>query len=209
MDNTYKRSKYIAFDCETTGVNDKCNLLTVSFIILDKDLNEIDKLNISLKQNEGYIVYPEAMEVNKINIIRHHKESIPLFEAKRKVLSFLTQNKGQYSLIPIGHNINFDIKFIKNSGILTELEYSTFMSYNNIDTVSIAQFLKLSGILHERQSLSLVNLCNSVNLNRNEQLEHSAEYDTKMTIKLLKRFKNMISPQTLNNSTKKRKISSN
>lgn len=208
MDSEYTEAKYIAFDCETTGINENCNLLTVSFIVLDSDLNEIECLNISLKNNNGYHIYPEAMEVNKIDIIKHHRNSLDVVDARKKLLTFLNKHKLQYSLIPIGHNIQFDIKFIKKSGLLTDTEYSKYISYNSIDTISIAQFLKLSGVLHEKQSISLVNLCSAAQIKRQENLEHSAEYDTRMTIKLLKFFKSNILPES-NNSHKKRKLSSN
>jgi DNA polymerase III alpha subunit (gram-positive type) len=208
MDSEYMESKYIAFDCETTGLNDNCNLLTVSFIVLDTDLNEIETLNISLKQNNGYYVYPEAMAVNKINLIKHHSKSIDLIDARKVLHTFLRKHKLQYNLIPIGHNIQFDIKFIKKSGLLTEAEYASFISYNSIDTVCVAQFLKLSGVLHEKQSISLVNLCANAQIKRQENLEHSAEYDTRMTIKLLKFFKSSIQNET-GNQNKKRKLSSN
>jgi DNA polymerase III alpha subunit (gram-positive type) len=200
-------SKYIAFDCETTGLNESCNLLTVSFVVLDADLNEIETLNISLKQKNGYHIYPEAMEVNKINLIEHHSKSLDIIDARKLLLNFLRKHKLQYSLIPIGHNIQFDIKFIKKSGLLTDSEYSSFISYNSIDTVCIAQFLKLSGILHEKQSISLVNLCSAAQIKRQENLEHSAEYDTKMTVKLLKYFRSSVQ-NTEVNLTKKRKLSS-
>lgn len=183
-------NKYIAFDCETTGLDDKSNLLTVSFIILDKHLNKKDSLNISLKQNNGYYVNPYALEINKIDIIKHHNTSLDLIDARKVLLSFLNKNVS-FRLIPIGHNVNFDIKFIKKSGLLTNEEWSKYISYNALDTISVAQFLKLSGKLHERTSLSLVNLCSSCNLERNEDLEHSSEYDIEMTIKLLKYFLNL------------------
>ena len=154
-------NKYIAFDCETTGVNDNSNLLTVSFLILDNNLNEKDVLNLSLRQNNGYYVYPKALEINKIDIIKHHNTSLDLMDARKKLLEFLTKNKGQFNLIPVGHNIQFDIKFIKQSGLLNEYEYNSYISCNPLDTLSVAQFLKLSGKLHEKQSLSLVNLCSS------------------------------------------------
>jgi DNA polymerase III epsilon subunit-like protein len=189
-------AKYIAFDCETTGVNNDCHLLTVSFLILTSNLKEIDCLNIALRQPNGYHIYPESLEVNKIDIVKHHQQSIDLIDARRKLLQFLQKYKEQYSLIPIGHNIQFDIKFIKQSGLLTEEEYSKYISYNALDTVTISQFLKLSGKLHEKQSLSLVNLCKSCNLKRNEDLEHSAEYDIKMTVKLLKYFKKLVHDPT-------------
>lgn len=206
-------AKYIAFDCETTGVNDDCNLLTVSFLMLNSNLKEMDVLNIALKQTNGYYIYPESLEVNKIDIIKHHNQAIDLIDARRKVLQFLQKYKGQYSLIPIGHNIQFDIKFIKKSGLLTEEEYTKYISYNAIDTVVVSQFLKLSGKLPEKQSLSLINLSKSCNLKRNEELEHSAEYDIKMTVKLLKYFRKLVQLETDDQNgdkliTKKRKLSS-
>jgi DNA polymerase III epsilon subunit-like protein len=208
--------KYIAFDCETTGLNDNCHLLTVSFLILTSNLKEVDSLNIALKQTNGYNIYPESLEVNKIDIVKHHQQSIDLIDARRKLLQFLQKYKGQYSLIPIGHNIQFDIKFIKKSGLLTEEEYTKYISYNAIDTVVVSQFLKLSGKLPEKQSLSLINLCKSCNLKRNEDLEHSAEYDIKMTVKLLKYFTKLIQLETTDSGEsksetffgKKRKLSS-
>lgn len=206
MDN-----KYIAFDCETTGLDNNCNLLTVSFVILDSCLNEKKCLNLSLKQNNGYFVYPEALEINKINIIKHHNTSLDLIDARKHLLRFLDANKSNTKLIPIGHNIQFDIKHIKKSGLLKEEEYSKYITPNCLDTISIAQFLKLIGKLNPKQSLSLVNLCSSCKLKRNEQLEHSSEYDIKMTIKLLKYFKNILENNDNNNdnddSNKKRKIS--
>jgi DNA polymerase III epsilon subunit-like protein len=216
MDNKYNNNnnkynnKYIAFDCETTGIHDKCDLLTVSFLILDSELNEKDSLNISLKQNNGYYIYPEALEINKIDIINHHQTSMDLIDARKKLLGFLNKNKMLYNLIPIGHNIAFDINFIKKSGLLKEEEYSNFISCNVIDTLTIAQFLKLCGKINEKQSLSLINLCSNYKIKRTKELEHSSEYDIKMTIQLLKLFTNIVDNNILDNNDdltyKKRKL---
>jgi DNA polymerase III alpha subunit (gram-positive type) len=213
-------AKYIAFDCETTGVDERCNLLTVSFVILNKNLDIMDTLNLSLKHNFGYFIYPKALEINHIDIVKHHDNSLELIDARHLLLDFLSKYKVQYNLIPIGHNISFDIKFIIISGLLTQNEYSRYISCNPIDTISIAQFLKLSGKLPEKQSISLVNLCNYFKLNKLSEinLQHTAEYDIKMTIKLLQQFKKIMKQNNTHNctntpiddtSSKKRKIELN
>jgi DNA polymerase III epsilon subunit-like protein len=194
------QNKYIAFDCETSGVSETSNLLTISFIILDKDLIQKDSLNVSLKQT-SYNIYPEALQINRIDIIKHHQSSTDLQTSRKIILDFLNKNKGSYNLIPIGHNIAFDIRFIKSSGLLTDREYSNFISCNPIDTLVIAQFLKMCGKLNQKQSLSLINLCNHFKLDSCKNSEHTSEYDIKMTIKLLHCLRLICNTEILNEQT--------
>jgi DNA polymerase III epsilon subunit-like protein len=195
------QNKYIAFDCETSGVSETSNLLTISFLILDKDLIQKDSLNISLKQTSGYNIYPEALQINRIDIIKHHQSSSDLQTSRKILLDFLNKNKGSYNLIPIGHNIAFDIRFIKSSGLLTDREYSNFISCNPVDTLIVAQFLKTCGKLNQKQSLSLINLCNHFKLDSCKNSEHTSEYDIKMTIKLLHCLKSICNTEILNEQT--------
>ena len=54
-------AKYICFDTETTGLDSNVNnLLTATFITLDSELNEADRLNIDL-QHQNYNVNSIAM----------------------------------------------------------------------------------------------------------------------------------------------------
>jgi len=195
------QNKYIAFDCETSGVSEASNLLTISFVILDKDLIQKDSLNVSLKQTSGYNIYPEALQINQIDIIKHHQSSTDLQTSRKILLDFLNKNKSSYNLIPIGHNIAFDIRFIKSSGLLTDREYSNFISCNPIDTLIVAQFLKTCGKLNQKQSLSLINLCNHFKLDSCKNSEHTSEYDIKMTIKLLHCLKSICNTEILNEQT--------
>lgn len=197
-------AKYCAFDVETTGLQTHCNLLTVCFVMLDRNLEKLDSLNISLKQENGYYVFPEAMGVNKIDIVKHHSTSMDLINARQILHSFIKKYKKQYALITIGHNVSFDIKFILASGLLTESEYYRSFGRNPIDTLTIAQFLKVCGTIPEKQSLSLTHLCKTYKLTKNENLQHSAEYDTNMTIDLLKYFRSMTNGE-VKPETKKRK----
>ena len=119
-------TRYICFDTETTGLNSQeNNLLTVCFIILEQNehgnLIEIDRLNISL-QHEKYNVTIKALEINKIDLIKHHHNSIHLIEAKNKLLEFLKKNKLNYCLIPIGHNVKFIYKHNSYNIIIKDME---------------------------------------------------------------------------------------
>ena len=184
---------FLAFDTETTGLNcNKNNLLTACFIILDENLIEIDRLNINVNHSE-YTVSIKAMEVNKIDLIKHHYNADDMESARKSLLNFLKKHTSIF--IPIGHNVTFDINFIKGSGLLTENEYQKFISYNSIDTISIAQYLKLTGDLPKKQSISLINLCKYYGIESKSGsgsgLYHTAEYDIEMTLNLLRKFKSM------------------
>jgi DNA polymerase-3 subunit epsilon len=202
-----KMSKYIAFDCETTGLDANVNnLLTATFIVLDTDLNELDRLNISLK-SESYTINAKAMEVNKIDIVKHQTNSKDLIDTKAQLINFLKKNKTNFYLTPIGHNIQFDIQFIKK---LLGDEYNNYFSYNSVDTIVIANFLKMCGKLPERQPVSLSKLSEYYGIGgftrdelarkrsapqrqtteslNDDQAFHTSEYDTEMTVKLLKKF---------------------
>jgi oligoribonuclease (3'-5' exoribonuclease) len=186
-------AKYICFDTESSGLDSTINnLLTVCFIVLDKNLNELDRLNLSIK-HESYNIVIKALEINKINLIKHHNSSVDILTAKNILINFLNKYKPKYSFIPICHNCNHDISFIQNSGLLPKELYKNYFSYNVIDTIILAQFLKLSNKLPEYQSISLSSLINYFALNNNNVNVnfHTAEYDTEMTVKLLQKFREL------------------
>ena len=182
---------YLAFDTETTGIDfKKNNLLTACFIVLDKDLVELDRLNLSIKHTD-YTVTIKAIEINQIDLIKHHYSSSDITSARTQLLDFLNKHKSNVFFTAIGHSIAFDIQFIKQSGLLTNEEYHSFISFNPLDTISIAQYLKLTGQLPSKQSISLINLCKYYGLNSDSDNFHTAEYDIEMTLHLLRKFKSI------------------
>lgn len=193
---------YLAFDTETTGLDYiNSNLLTAYFVILDNSLNIIDTFDLKLKHS-CYNITVKALTINHIDLIKHDSQSITIKEAKIKFLDFLLKNKTQYRYTLIGHNINFDIQFLKNSGIINENDYSNLISCNTIDTIVIGQFLKLTNHINTTQSLSLLSLCKMANIEINGNA-HEAKTDILMTIELLKYYKNLL-PEL--DSSKKRKL---
>jgi DNA polymerase III alpha subunit (gram-positive type) len=182
---------YLAFDTETTGLNHNTNnLLTGFFVVLDSELNMIDTYNLKMK-HETYNVSVKALEVNKINLVKHERTAKSVVEIRKEFLEFLEKNKPRYRYIPVGHNVNFDIRFLKSSKLLTEEQYNNYFSNYTLDTMMIAQFMKVCNLVPSTQSMSLVNLCSHLNIKYNEdttKFAHDAEYDITMTISLLKEF---------------------
>jgi len=134
------------------------------------------------------------LEVNKIDLVAHDREAIDFSHAKNLLERFLHDHKPQFRYIPLGHNINFDLKMLKNSGLLSESMSDSF-SPNVIDTIVIAQFLKTCKIIPNKQSLSLTNLSNYFRIKMpGETITsfHTAEYDIRMTIQLLKHFRQLL-----------------
>ena len=193
---------YIVFDCETTGLDNDCNLLTAFFVILDENLNKIDTLGLHIK-HIYYKLYTNAIKVNNINLIEHEKNALYPSEAKEKLISFLQKNQTKKNkFIPIGHNINFDIGFLKSN--LIGKEYSFYFYHIPIDTLVLSQFFKTINLLPTNQSLSLVNLCKHFDIKIENGLDHhTSEYDTLCTIELFKILCNLHNP---NSPCKKRKI---
>lgn len=175
---------YIAFDTETTGLSSDSQLLTAYFVILDKNFEPESSLDLKFKW-PSYNVYAKALEVNKIDIVKHDLLADDLAVCRSKMKSFI---KNRNRLIPIGHNINFDIGFIRSSGLVSDEEFSKSFNFVNIDTLVVAQFLKSNGKIPLYQSLSLKNICSYFGITCGEQEFHTAKYDTLMTISLLKFF---------------------
>lgn len=178
---------YLSFDCETTGLLPKCNVLTTYFAILDENLNIIDELDIKIK-HDYYIVFTKALEINKIDLIQHEQNSISIIEANSQILKFLKKYETQYRII--GHNIKFDIDMLLSNKLLSiDIIKLYFDKDFYLDTYKIAQLLKSKKKINKCQSLSLSKLCYYFDININlEENFHNCKYDTQCTIELFKKL---------------------
>lgn len=175
---------YLAFDTETTGLADDSNLLTACFVLLDSNLYTLKTLNLKIKYNK-YIIYPKALEVNGINILEHHndKDSVDISTARVQLEEMICDYK---DIILIGHNVDFDIKMCKLNNLF-DTDIENYFSHKTMDTLKICKILKQQGKIPKGQSLSLKKIVDYFGLNvDNFENYHNAEYDTLMTIKLLK-----------------------
>lgn len=183
---------YIALDCETGGFSEQASLLTVCFVVLDKELNIIELLNLAIKPNNGedYHTTAQALEVNGINLVEHNKTAITSSEAGSKSLEFLKRHSdGKVKLVPIGHNVAFDILCVHEK-LLSKGHFDKYVSYCKLDTGAIMQYLKLIGKVPESVSGSLGAAAKHFGIDFKERA-HTAESDTLMCVELLKKMKEL------------------
>lgn len=182
-------AEYVAFDAETGGIGVENSLLTLYMAALDVKLNIVDELYLYVKPNAGkpYVIQPEALAINKIDLIEHDKKAITESEAGQKLREFLWKHSknGKVKLVPIGHNVTFDEMFIWEH-ILGKKEYEKYVSYRKLDTAVVAQFLKLQGKVPTTVTGSLTSLIEFLGLKFDGPGAHDAKSDTLATVAVLK-----------------------
>lgn len=188
--NTNNRDEYLlALDTETGGVTDDVSLLTAYyglFKVNNRVFTLVDELDLHIKPvDQLYRVTAEALSINKINLVTHdaiaktERQSGTELYNKLKSWYDITGNK----LIPVGHNVVFDIQKTKKH-LISDGSWSSFVSYRTLDTCTIAQFLRISGKLPENLSCSLVALKEYFDI-KVEGEAHEAKYDSHVTINVL------------------------
>jgi DNA polymerase III alpha subunit (gram-positive type) len=184
---------YLALDLETGGLGKEVSLLTGYFCVLDKDFNILDELDLKLIPDDGiYKVQPEALAVNKIDLQELAKEAIPYKKAKTILYTFLSYNalQAENKLIPLGHNVYFDIEFIQLY-LLSLGSWEAQVSYKLLDTMPIARFLQDVGKLSV-EGIGLQNLIEYFDIQVEGNM-HEAKYDTLATVELYKKLKELVS----------------
>src|SRR5690242_17190505 len=101
---------YLAMDTETAGLLPKHHsLLTAHYIVLNEKLEEIADLSLSVK-HDTYVVNMRALEVNHIDLPAHDRHATERCECIRRLREFLLEYvPGDAELVPLGHNIHFDL----------------------------------------------------------------------------------------------------
>ncbi len=94
---------------------------------------------------------------------------------------------GKVKLIPIGHNVQFDILFIYEH-LLSKKHWDQHVSYRKLDTGTIAQFFKLCGFIPDDKSGSLEYLAERFGVKFKDRA-HTAESDAMMCVHILQKMR--------------------
>lgn len=179
---------YVVIDVETTGTDPKKHqILSVAMLALDSTLKPLGFGSWKIK-HDNYVVDPKALEINRINLVKHHNnpKSLNVSTAKSHMIAFFNtpvhRPAGQQQkMIAIGHNLGFDVGFI------TEFlpTWWNFVHYRKLDTQVIAMERILTGRLPADCGSGLGDLTAHFNL---EYKAHTAPGDVYATYKVLKKL---------------------
>ena len=187
---TIDNPKYFLFDTETGGIRKEMSLLTLYGHILDDNLNILDTIDLKIKPDDGvYHVNAQGLEINRINIVEHDRIAKPLSEVKTRFKNYICGWSLNQKLTPIGHNVRFDVKFVKTH--LLE-DWDRYFDRRHIDTASVGKFLALSGIVPKLQTYSLSEMAQALMIEVNEDSRHEAKFDADLTLNVLRNMTQLI-----------------
>lgn len=186
------KSRFLFADAEFGGIGLQYSLLTAHFFVVEYDGTNysdiIDRLDLKMRPNDGaYVVTTEALELTKINLVEHNRIAIPYKMAGTLLYNFLLKSATTDThLIPVGHGIGGDIDQITDKLISVD-SWRKFTSYNPIDTLSLAQWIRSLGIISPPNGIGLSSLRDYFKIEIIGDA-HDAKYDAELNFEIFKRL---------------------
>ena len=182
-------------DLETGGFNELCDLLTVTLSVIDDNYEMEDCLDLKVKpepDKQGrtlLCVEPEALIVNKIDLIQHDAEAMTYKKAKPIIFNWLKAQSEKYDckLTPFGNGIKFDVEKLTKHTITLD-SFCQFTERQPIELTSIGKALKIQGKIPKNQSLALSNIAKYFGVEVNEELYHTSKYDVWLGAQVMKNY---------------------
>lgn len=174
----------VVVDVETGGFNEETDaLLQIAACMLD--INEegqfirTDTHTCHVHPFEGANMDPKSMEIN--GIIPDHPlrmaidEKDALVKVFKPIREAIKQHQCKRAIL-IGHNANFDLKFINAAAKRTNIKRNPFHLFSTFDTVTLA------GLAYGQTVLAKAAVAAGLGWDNNEA--HSAIYDAEQTADL-------------------------
>ena len=168
---TTQETTFVILDTETTGlnVNEGHRIVSIAATKI-KNLKITNEILDELVNPERQISEP-SIKIH--NITQEQVQNKPVLkELDEKIYNFLENT------VLVGHNLNFDIKFIVSSGPYTTIAHRV-KNIVTIDTIYLA-----AGIYPHFNSYELSFLCKTLKIQTEDQTRHSALGDSVITARL-------------------------
>ena len=136
--------KLLFIDTETGGLDEfKHSLLTIGLVAWE-DGKIVDTKEIFISK-EKYSCVQAALDVNKINLDELREKGISEISAIKEIEDFCNKNFGNNKVTIAGHNVAFDVNFIRVMYKRNKAKYYLKFNYRTLDTACIIKFLYIQG----------------------------------------------------------------
>lgn len=145
--------KYLLLDGEYGGVRSRGNfssdysVLELYLEVVNEKLETFECLDLKIKPDDGkYVVDPEALAVNGINLLVHDRTAVKMSKAKTVLYDFLKKHSedGKYKLVPSGIGVQGDIRYITDT-LISLPTWEKFCSHQTLDLSPFAFLFKAVG----------------------------------------------------------------
>lgn len=186
------KSNYIVYDTETGGLDENKNPITqYAAIVLDgKTLKEIDRWETFIKPYNNLSIEKSALEHTMVTMSDINKgmkinEFVDTAREFWELHRIKTKNKEMGRLVPVGHNIPFDNRFLNKALFLCGENRGIYewLYPNFIDTLTIA---KLAFGISGDEKINLGACCDRAKIKLTDA--HGAMNDVEATADLLRWF---------------------
>jgi DNA polymerase III, epsilon subunit and related 3''-5'' exonucleases len=144
------KDKILFIDTETGGLDSSIHQLLSIGLVVWCDNQILDACEIPI-HDKSLQVDISAIKVNKIDIVSHMKIAFTPAYAFEMLDDFLYRNFIDYDKIILGgHNVSFDVNFLKSFYKRLNKNYNARFSHRLIDTSSILHFLYYTDIIKEK-----------------------------------------------------------
>lgn len=173
------KQKIVVMDTETGGLDASVHSLLQVGLMVCEDGKVLDKIRVNIV-HESYVVTEFAMKVNGIDLDTHTGHTPE--QAVEIITSFIKKHFTKPAQT-LGHNVTFDVGFMKELFKSVGADYDNVFSYRLLDTSSIARFLVFAEIIPPRGKLG--DLAKHFGIEFKDSDLHDALVDCEVTYQLL------------------------
>lgn len=181
MANRFRGFLPVVVDVETGGFNCKTDaLLEIAAVLLaangDGTLMRAETIRYHVKPFEGANLEPASLAVNGIDPDHPLRPAIAEKDALQNIFREVrraVRDAGCSRAILVGHNASFDLGFVNEAVLRTEIKRNPFHPFSSFDTVT------LSGVAYGQTVLARA--AKAAGLPWDEKFAHSAAYDAEIT----------------------------
>ena len=191
LKNRFRKYLPVVVDLETGGFDPEINaILEIAITLIDEDCGKLcvgKTRRYHIEPFEGSIVEAESLEFTKINLDHPLRNAVSESEAIKDLFKIINKTKNKYECsraILVGHNAHFDLGFLNESIKRNNIKRSPFHPFSVFDTVSIG------GIFTGQTVLARV--AKELGFDYENELAHSASYDSEITAKVFCKILNKI-----------------